>query len=76
MVANENMAFVGDVSKIDGGAVFTVERRLPDVSFKLDPGGLVTLIRVMLGFRKRLEIEAARRHQPVPVVRLPDEYEA
>jgi len=76
MVANENMAFVGDVSRIGDGAVFTVERRLPDVSFKVDPGGLVTLIRVMLGFRKRLEIEATRRHQPVPVVRLPDEYEA
>ena len=75
MVANENMTFLGSVSRNEGGALFTVERQLPGVSFKLNPSGLLTLIRVMLGFRKRLAIEAARRDQPVPKVRLPGEYD-
>lgn len=76
MVSNENMAFLGEVSRSDGSAIFAVERRMPDVSLKLNPSGLAAVIKVMLGFRKRLEIEAARRGQPVPVVRLPDEYDA
>lgn len=74
MVSNENMTFLGKVSRTNGDVLFAVERRLPGVSFKLNPSGLFTLIRVMLGFRKRLAIEAARRGQPVPIVRLPDEY--
>ncbi len=76
MVSNENMTFLGSLSTKGEGALFAVERQLPGVSFKLNPSGLLTLIRVMLGFRKRLAIEAARRDQPVPIVRLPDEYDA
>lgn len=76
MVSNENMAFLGEVSGNDGTALFRVERRVPDVSLKLNPRGIATVIKVMLGFRKRLEIEAARRGQPVPAVRLPDEQES
>ncbi len=76
MISNDNMTFLGSVSRRDGGALFAVERRLPGVSFKLNPGGLLTLIRVIVGLRKRLAVEAARRGQPVPVVRLPDEVDA
>ena len=73
MVSNDNVTFVGDVSRDERGVLFTVERRLTSVSFKLSPGGLLALTRIMLGFRRRLATEAARRGQPVPVVRLPEE---
>lgn len=71
MLSNENMTFLGHLTREGGHVWFVAERQLPGVSFKLNPGGMVTLIRVILGFRKRLAIEAARRGQPVPVVRLP-----
>lgn len=71
MVFNENMTFLGHVSGEHGSAQFTVEQRLPGINFSLGPGGMLTFMKQMLGFRKRLPVEAARRGQPVPVVRLP-----
>jgi hypothetical protein len=75
MVSNDNMAFVGRASIDGAGALFTAERQLIGVRFRPSPGGLLALTRMMLSFRTRLAAEAARRGQPVPIVRLPDEYE-
>jgi hypothetical protein len=74
MISNENMTFIGEVDADKDGVLFKVERALPGVSLKTNPKGILTIMRVMLGFRKRLEIEASRRGQSVPLVRLPDEY--
>ena len=71
MVSNENMSFLGEVTKDEDGALFKVERQLPGISMKVTPKGMLKVIQVMLACRKRLEAEAARRGQPVPKVRLP-----
>jgi hypothetical protein len=74
MVANENLTFIGDVDGNQNEAYFKVERQIQGVSFKTDLKGILSLTRIMLGFRKRLEVEASRRGQPVPVIRFPGEY--
>lgn len=74
MVSNENLTFIGEVSGDDNSIMFKVERSLQGVSFKMSIKGIYTLIRIILGFRKRLEAEASRRGQPVPAVRFPGEY--
>jgi hypothetical protein len=53
--------------------VFDVERELPGVDFKTNVKGFLNLIRVIQGFKQRLEVEAERRGQPVPVIRFPGE---
>jgi hypothetical protein len=73
-VSNENLTFIGEVSGDDNSIMFKVERSLQGVSFKMSIKGIYTLIRIILGFRKRLEAEASRRGQPVPAVRFPGEY--
>ena len=70
MVANENYSFIGQVQGNGLSAKFQVERQLPCASFRRDPKGMISLGRMMMRMRKRLETEAARRGQPVPVVRL------
>ncbi len=70
MVANENYSFIGQVQGNGTSAHFQVERQLPCASFRRDPKGMISLGRMMMRMRKRLETEAARRGQPVPVVRL------
>jgi hypothetical protein len=74
MVANENLTFIGDVDGDQTEAHFKVERQIQGVSFKTDLKGILSLTRIMLGFRKRLEAEASRRGQPVPAIRFPGEY--
>jgi hypothetical protein len=71
MVSNENLSFLGEVSGDVDSVLFKIERPLPGVSLKVNPTGILNLVQIMLGFRKRLEVEAGRRGQPVPVVRLP-----
>jgi hypothetical protein len=74
MVANENLTFIGEVRGDRNDALFKVERQIQGVSFKTDLKGILSLTRIMLGFRKRLEAEASRRGQPVPAIRFPGEY--
>ncbi len=74
MLSNENMTFIGDVRGDDRSVLFKVERSLPGVDFKASLKGFLTLIRVIQGFKKRLEVEAERRGQPVPKLRFPGEY--
>ena len=74
MLSNENITFIGDVHGEDGSILFQVERSLPGVDFKTSLKGFLTLIRVIGGFKKRLEVEAERRGQPVPALRYPGEY--
>jgi hypothetical protein len=74
MVSNENMSFLGEVTKDEDGALFKVERPLPSISRKVTPKGMLKVIKVMLACRKRLEVEAARRGQSVPAVRRPKEF--
>jgi hypothetical protein len=72
MVSNENMSFLGEVSGNGINALFKVERCLPVFSLRRDPGGVVSLILSFYRMGKRLEAEAARRDQPVPIINLPD----
>jgi hypothetical protein len=74
MVSNENMSFVGEVSEQGSGFYFKVDRCLPIFSAGRDPASLVSLVANIFRMGKRLEVEAARRNQPVPQVRLPHEY--
>ena len=70
MASNENMSFIGAVSGDKGKALFKVERQLTSASFKPGLKGMILLVRVIRNGGKRLEAEASRRNQPVPVVRL------
>lgn len=74
MLSNENITFIGDVHGDDHSALFEVERSLPGVDFITSLGGFINLIRVIQGFKTRLEVEAERRGQPVPTIRYPGEY--
>jgi hypothetical protein len=74
MLSNENITLIGEVNGDDRSALFRVERALPGVDFKTSLKGFVNLIRVIQGFKTRLEAEAERRGQPVPTLRLPGEY--
>jgi hypothetical protein len=74
MLSNENITFIGDVIGDARSTLFLVERLLPGVDFRTSLKGFLTLIRVIQGFKTRLEIEAERRGQPVPVLRFPGEY--
>jgi hypothetical protein len=68
----ENHSFVGDISPTDDGYLFRVERVLADVSLQgnrvVRTLGFLSKVRRL---QSRLEHEARRRGQPVPVVRLP-----
>jgi hypothetical protein len=70
MISNENLSFTGTVSGNGESAIFKVERQLPSVSFKRGLRDMLSLGMMMLSMKRRLEIEAGRRNQPVPVVRL------
>ena len=59
MVSNENMSFLGEMTKDEDGALFKVERQLPGISMKVTPKGMLKVIQVMLACRKRLEAEAS-----------------
>lgn len=72
MFSNENLSFIGDVSGDRAEALFKVERQLTSVSFKRGLKGMLSLGMIMLSMRTRLQVEAARRGQPVPTVRLPE----
>jgi hypothetical protein len=74
MISNENLTFLGDVDGNNGEALFKVERSIQGVSFKMSLMGIINLIRIIMGFKERLDPEASRRGQPVPVIRFPGEY--
>jgi hypothetical protein len=69
MIANENYSFIGRIQGNGTSATLQVERQLPCASFRRDLKGMISLGRMMMRMRKRLEAEAARRGQAVPVVR-------
>lgn len=68
----ENHTFVGEISRSDAGYIFHNPRVLGDVSLK---GNKIVRTASFLGkvrqLHTRLEQEATRRGQPVPVVNLP-----
>lgn len=74
MVENENMSFVGDLSGSGGSVHFKVERRLTSVSMKRSLRGVLSVVLTLMGFRKRLKAEAARRDQPVPEIHYPKDF--
>lgn len=70
MYSNENLTFTGTVYCNGGRALFKMEHQLPSMNFKRGLRDMLSLGSQMLRMKKRLEIEAARRGQPVPVIRL------
>jgi hypothetical protein len=70
MVSNENMSFTGVVSSDEDRALFRVKRQLATASFKRGLKDMVSLVLMMRQMGQRLKVEAARRGQPVPVIRL------
>jgi hypothetical protein len=74
MVSNENKSFVGEVFEAGNEVLFKVERCLPIFSANRDPAGMIALMVNIFRMGKRLEVEAARRGQPVPIIRKPQEY--
>jgi hypothetical protein len=69
MASNNSMVFTGVVSRDGDGAFFNVKRRLPDANFRGGISGLISTFRFTSKAGKRLEVEAARRGQPVPIIR-------
>lgn len=69
MVSNMNMAFTGRVSSDGDEALFKVARQLPSSSFKSGISELISTYQFIQESGKRLEAEAARRGQPIPIVR-------
>lgn len=65
-IANENLSFTGTVSGDGERTIFKVERQLPSVSFKRGLRDMLSLGMMMLSMKRRLEVEAERRGQPVP----------
>ncbi len=68
----ENVVFIGSATPVPGGAHVTVDRALADSSLA---GGRLRRLRTLLAngraLAPRLAHEAARRAQPVPLVRRP-----
>jgi hypothetical protein len=69
MASNLNMSFTGVVSRDGDNALFKARRGLPGASVKSGITGLISTYQWMQAAGKRLDAEAARRGQPVPVVR-------
>ena len=72
MYSNENLSFTGTVYGNGRRALFKAEHQLPGINFKRGLGDMLSLGGQMLSMKRRLEIEARRRGQPVPVIRLPE----
>lgn len=72
MITNENYSFCGEYSGNGYSGTFSVERQLPSASFKRGLGDMITLGKMMMRMRSRLQREAERRGQPVPTIRLVD----
>lgn len=70
MYSNENYSFVGEFVGNGSSGLFKIERQLPSANFKRGLGDMIALGKMMMRMRERLKTEAARRGQPVPVVRL------
>ncbi|NUR95140.1 MAG: hemerythrin [Kribbellaceae bacterium] len=69
----QNAVFVGTAAPVAGGVHVRVDRALAD--FSLPPGRFTQVRKFLASGRAltpRLAHEAARRHQPVPVVRKPE----
>jgi len=71
MVGNDSRNFIGDVIEESDGLLFKVERPLATMSAKMDSlSGVINFISVVRESARRAKVEAARRNQPVPGVRL------
>jgi hypothetical protein len=64
-----NMSFTGVVSRDGDNALFKARRGLPGASVKSGITGLISTYQWMQAAGKRLDAEAARRGQSVPIVR-------
>lgn len=73
MISNENRSFTGAVYCNGGKALFKAQHQLPGINFKRGLGDMLSLGSQMLSMKRRLEIEARRRGQPVPIIRLPEQ---
>lgn len=71
MFSNENLSFTGTVCCNGGRGLFKPEHQLPSMNFKRGLTDMLSMGSQMLRMKRRLEIEAGRRGQPVPVIRLP-----
>jgi hypothetical protein len=69
MVSNANKSFIGTLS--EDGALLKVKRQLGSAEMKVDLMGMLTLIAGIRRLGKRIDVEASRRGQPVPTLRLP-----
>ena len=72
MVSYDNKSFVGTLS--DDGGLFMVKRQLGSHAMTSDLKGMLWLIRSTLRLEKRINVEAARRGQPLPKIRFPGQY--
>lgn len=71
MVGNDSRTFIGDVLQDGDAFLFKVERPLAIMSAKMDSlGAILHLISIVRESATRAKVEAARRDQPVPKVRL------
>ncbi len=69
MVGNANKSFIGTMS--EDGVLFKVKRQLGGGEMKIGLGVMLQMISMIRTFGKRIDVEAARRGQPVPTIRLP-----
>lgn len=72
MISNENYSFCGEYYGNGQSGNFKVQRQLPSASFKRGLGEMIALGKMMMRMKSRLQVEAERRGQPVPTVRLVD----
>ena len=67
MVSNDNKSFIGTMS--EDGVLFKVKRQLASAEIKFDLGGMLAFISMIRRLGKRIDVEAGRRGQPVPIIR-------
>lgn len=71
--AQENIVFVGVVRRADGRLLFDVERQVGAFSLGRNINQVIeTIFARAKSIKARLEVEAERRGQPVPVVNMPE----
>jgi hypothetical protein len=71
MVGNDSRNFLGDAIQDGDGLFFKVKRPLATMSAKMDSlSGILHFIAIVRESARRAKVEAARRDQPVPKVRL------
>ncbi len=72
MVSYDNKSFIGTLS--EDGVLFKVKRQLGSHDMTSDLRGTLWFMRSTLRLEKRINVEAARRGQPLPKIRFPGQY--